>query len=907
MGILHIKDTVLPVGHKFASIRGIRVSSFTFAFPKLLVLALPDLENSTMCKPILSILFLSFLTGHLPVSGATPGLVQSRFVEPGQLIAPTGISVSPEGVAYVSCDPNGTTNQKSKAGKVVRCEDTNGDGVADLFTNFVEGIDSPRGSCYVGDTLYLMLAPYLAAYQDKDGDGVADKVTLLVTNLGQPLGDDGVFHGPNGVRMGIDGWLYLAVGDQGVYRAKGMDGSEATLHGGGVFRVRPDGRQLEVLLTGTRNLYDVAASPYLDLFARDNTNDGGGWGTRLHHLTELANYGYPQLYKNFSHEAMPPLADYGAGAGTGMYYLHEPGFPEGLGATLYSGDFNKGVFTHTLKPEGGSFGVGQEPFLELPKNTGIDVDGSSRMYFASWQGGGFGFASRAFGHVDLVQTQDRTGAAKYPNIRKASDKDLLTHLASTSQVTRINAMREMVTRGKKGIFSKDLLELAKDAESTLFARAAAVMTLKQLDGMKSHHALSSLYGDEGVREFIVRALGDVSSEIDGTSKKVLLQALKDENPRVRIRAVVGLSRSGDVTVAEEILPLANGEKMLPIEGHTSSPLSHTALKAVVKLGAVEMLLRKLDDPNLREAALRGLQEIHSEKVVKGLAGKVQTTKDKSLAKLVLLTLFRLYHQEEPWDGKSWWKHRPNFTGPYYRSTEWEHTPAVREAIRISFNQVDSSEYADLFIQMRGNQVPEEGLTLDIHFDEALALLEKETLTTAEYNRVMAAVNDPERPAEEQLVIYNYFKSAPLPDSYLNRAHILRLWGEGRAEHELHRKAYADFVSGKEFIGRLEDLAPFFKESNKDCYKYAHLQILRLINNPATPKATHEAAKAEMEKTWADAKNIYRPYRLRGLMLAFEEADPTPYEKELKPLVEHRDERTKQGAARYLGQIKGGGE
>lgn len=62
--------------------------------------------------------------------------------------------------------------------------------------------------------------------------------------------------------------------------------------------------------------------------------------------------------------------------------------------------------------------------------------------------------------------------------------------------------------------------------------------------------------------------------------------------------------------------------------------------------------------------------------------------------------------------------------------------------------------------------------------------------------------------------------------------------------------------------------------------------------------------AELEKTWKDQKNIY-PHRLRGLMLAFEEVDPTPYEQQLKPLVNHRDERTKQGAARYLKAIAEG--
>ena len=694
------------------------------------------------------------------------------------------------------------------------------------------------------------------------------------------------------------------------------DGSQATLHGGGVLRVRPDGSQLSLLATGTRNIYDVAVDPYLNLFARDNTNDGGGWwGTRLHHLTELADFGYPNLYKNFAHETMPSLADYGPGAGTGMVSLHEPGFPDDLGDALYSGDFNTGLWIHRRKPYEASFQVQQERFMDSPHNIGIDVDGYSRMYCASRLGGGFGFSVEPFGHVDLIQPEDRTAAAVYPDIHGASDAQLLTHLASRSQVARINAMREMVTRGSKPTFTKGLLALAEDSVSPLYARVAAVMTLKQLDGAKSHAALKGLYQDAELREFIVRALGDVAGEIDATSKEICRQALQDENPRVQLRAIVALARSGDASAASAILPLAKDQKLLANDGEHqldepdskgwSAPhrvVGHTALKAVVRLNAVDLLLSKLDVKDLRETALRGLQEIHSEEVVAGLASKVDATKDKELARLITLALLRLYHREADWDGRSWWKNRPNFQGPYYQCATWEQTPAVQAALQVSFLKVDPADYSDLFQLMRMNQVPESDLDLNIKYDEALALLSKQTLTQEELNLLMKAVDDPARAEQERLNIYNYFKRIPLPEGYFHRVHILRMWGEGRAEGKLQRQAYADFVSGREFIGNVEALDPFFASSQRDSYKYAHLQIINLINNASAPPATRKAAAAEMEKTWADKKNIYRPLRLRGLMLAFEEADPTPYAKELKPLVEHRDERVKQGAARYLQQI-----
>ena len=845
-----------------------------------------------------------------------PTIEQSRFVSQDHITAPTGISVSPHGVAYVSCDTNATTNEKPQVGRVVRCEDTNSDGVADKFSNFVEGIDSPRGSCYVDDTLYLMQPPLLVAYKDKDGDGRAEEESVLVTNLGHQLHKRSAHHSANGICMGIDGWLYLAIGDQGCFEATGTDGSKATLHGGGVIRVRPDGSQIAVLLAGTRNIYDVAIDPYLNLFARDNTNDGGGWNTHLHLLTELADFGYPHLYKNFRHEHMQSLADFGAGAGTGIIYMHEPGFPEEFGDALYSGDFNTGVAVHRHKRHQESFQIQREPFMDLPMNTGIDVDGHSRMFFASWLGGGFGPAKEPFGHVDLIQPRDRAAAAVYPEINESSDAELLTHLCSRSQVARVNAMREMVTRGSKPVFSTGLLTMAENGDVPLYARVAAVMTLKQLDATKSHSTLQELYEVPELREYVVRALGDVASEIDNTGRKIFLRAVSDKNPRVQMRAFIALARSGDAAAAATILPFAKDEKMIRANEPSTSQLdsdgwsvphralSHTALKVVVRLKAVDLLLANLDDHGLRETALRGLQEIHSQKVVSGLAARIETTNDKQLIKLISLALFRLFHREAPWDGESWWGHRPNFTGPYYKCVRWEHTAEVKAAIETAFRKAAPADYAELFQKMRLNQVPEDELNLDIAFDEVLSFLNKPVLSHGEYLQVMNAAADKERPEKELLQIYNYFKRAPLPDSYMDRIQILRVWGEGRAKSKLQREAYAEFVSGNEFIGKVNELQPFFKNDEKDSYKYAHLQLLHLINNASIPQETRKAAAAELEKTWADKKNIY-PHRLRGLMLAFEEVDPTPYADQLKPLVDHRDERTKQPAIRFLNAIKAG--
>ena len=123
-----------------------------------------------------------------------------------------------------------------------------------------------------------------------------------------------------------------------------------------MLRFRPDGSGLEIYATGTRNILGTPMSPLADLFARDNTNDGGGWDVRFHHFSGLEDHGYPRLYKNFGEEHVQPLADYGGGSGCGSVYLHEPGFPDEWNKAPITCDWGRaGSFHHTVQRQGASF------------------------------------------------------------------------------------------------------------------------------------------------------------------------------------------------------------------------------------------------------------------------------------------------------------------------------------------------------------------------------------------------------------------------------------------------------------------------------------------------------------------------------------------------------------------------
>jgi putative membrane-bound dehydrogenase-like protein len=609
---------------------------------------------------------------------APEGFEVTIFAEPPQISYPAGIAASPSGVVYVAVDKNSSLDRKPDRGSIVRCEDTDNDGKADRFTAFVPKIESPRGMCYVGNTLYVIHPPLLTAFRDEDNDGVADKSDVLVRGLGYDLSFRGADHTTNGVRMGIDGWLYVAVGDYGCLSAVAKDGSKLTLHGGGVVRIRPDGSELELFTRGQRNIYDVAIDPFMNAFTRDNTNDGGGWDIRLSQVISSANYGYPSLYKNFNDEIMHPLADYGGGSGTGALYLHEPLWPRKFGSALLTCDWGRNiVYLHPLTARGPSFVAAQETFLQIERPTDLDVDGQSRLYVGSWRGGQYKYGGEKVGYVARV-THPGAKAAAFPNLSKADDAKLLEHLASPSHVMRINAQREIIRRGPKPLFAPGLEKLATE-DGALDVRVAAIFTLKQLLGAKSTAALIRIAKHDAVREFALRALADRKSQLGDVPTEVFVAALRDKNDRVRLQALIGLGRLGRQEPAGEILPLAALPAKKP-EQAADGVIQHVAVQSLVSLRAIDACLQAIESPALRSGALRALQYMHDHRTVDGLIRRLDTTPDAAGRRAVLRTLVRLYHREAEWT-KGWWGTRPDTTGPYYKRVTWGQSPRIERVIR----------------------------------------------------------------------------------------------------------------------------------------------------------------------------------------------------------------------------------
>jgi putative heme-binding domain-containing protein len=753
--------------------------------------------KATFIALILSVVLPGF-TADSPKLPA--GFKVTRFAGYPDISYPTGVAAGPTGEVYVCVDLNSSLDVEAHRGKIVRCVDTDGDGKADEFTDYVADIDSPRSSCFVDGTLYVVNPPFLTAFRDTDGDGVADEKRMLVKGMGFDLSFRGADHTSNGVRMGMDGWLYLAIGDYGFFKAVGTDGKTLHLHGGGVTRVRPDGSEIEHYSRYARNIYDVAVSPKLDVFARDNTNDGKGWNTRLHHFVAMADNGYPRLYKNFPNEHLQPLADYGGGSGTGAYWLDEPGFPAEFNNRLYTCDFTTSkVYVHPLEEQEATFSAGQSVFYDI-KAIDMDCDGLSRIYVSDWTGGAYRYEKAEVGSVSRI-TYPGLKANQFPDLKAADVDALLENLKSASAVTRINVSRELLKRKTREV-ARGLQEVINDKSAPLSGRIAAIFTLKQKLGNRANKRLIKASADETIREWALRAATDHKGQLKGIDAGVVARFLQDSNPRVRLQAAISLARLGAAEATAEILKLAENpdagfsdEKDLSKKYAANQAIPHTAVKAVVEMGAVTQCLKALDNKSLRAAALRALQQMHDLDAVNGLIERLSSASasetDYRIA--LLKTLFRLYQRDKAWDGKKWWTTRPDDRGPYFEPVTWEGSPAVKRAIEAGFDSIDEAYHSSLLYELRRNRIDPQDLAIEVKVDEVLAIIETIAPASTAIPLLQEAAVSGERDVHTRTAAFKTLGRIPGREAFKSQLAVLEDWRESDPNHAGYQAATREFV------------------------------------------------------------------------------------------------------------------
>jgi quinoprotein glucose dehydrogenase len=508
------------------------------------------------------------------------------------------------------------------ADRILRFDDDDGDGVADSvhelarFQEMATGLAA--GVLVEGRDVYATVIPEVVRLRDVDGDGSAERREVLARGFGVKTSLLG--HDLHGLVWGPDGKLYFSMGDRG-YSVTTKEGRllEPPMDPGrgAVFRMNPDGSELEVFAHGVRNPQELAFDDHGNLFTGDNNGDGGD-AARIVYVVEGGETGWSMPFQSLvgdyvrgpwmeerlwdlQHEGqpawvLPPVAHIANGP-AGFTHYPGIGLPERYANHFFLCDYaythtRSGIWSFALEPRGAGFEmVDRHEYIWSLLATDVTFGWDSRMYVSQFNqfGGGQSLeifdseARRDDPRIDEVEKLGQEGLGK----RDAGElEELLGH---ADQRVRLRAQFELVRRREGGA----LAWVAEDPELPLVTRLHGIWGLGQLGADALLQAgwsdLGWLAGEElELRAQVAKLVGDVGAD---WLAEDLLDLLSDEALRVRFFAAQSLGALG---VRQAVSPLF---ALIRENANRDVFLRHAAVYALSRIGDVAAIWAHADDPD----------------------------------------------------------------------------------------------------------------------------------------------------------------------------------------------------------------------------------------------------------------------------------------------------------------------
>ena len=478
-----------------------------------------------------------------------------------------------QGRLYVA-DSSGSNDKPDKqvierTHRIVRLEDTDGDGQFDKSVVFADKMMFPEGTLWYDGSLYVAAPPSIWKLTDTDGDGVADQRSEWFE--GKTLtGCANDLHGPY---LGLDGWIYWCKGafaeqtyEQApkVVRPNGKmrshEPSQLVTKASHIFRRRADGTGLieNVMTGGMDNPVDVVFMPggeriFTTTFLQ---NPGGGLRDGLIHAVHGGVYGKVHNVTNFyprTGDLMPPLAHMGPAAPCGLTRYESNVFGDDYRDNLFACQFNMyKVSRHVLERDGATFKSTDSDFVVSsnldfhPTDVMEDADGSLIICDT---GGWYTLCcpTSQLTKPDIlggIYRVRRKGAAKVIDPRglkldwsKPINSELVTRLGDKRPAVYSRAMQALAKGGVPAL--QELISAVYSPKEKL--RRNVVWTLTRIDHPKARLAVRQAISD---RDQSVRlaALSSVSLWKDKEALTALNKCLIDPSMAIRRAAVEALGR-----------------------------------------------------------------------------------------------------------------------------------------------------------------------------------------------------------------------------------------------------------------------------------------------------------------------------------------------------------------------------
>ncbi len=449
-------------------------------------------------------------------------------------------------------------------------EDSDGDGKADRFTVFADGLNIPSGIAVGHGGVWVANAPDILFLEDRDGDGAADTRHVVATGFGR----SDTHELPNSLTWGPDGWLY---GWNGVFNpckvaSKNGKTYEFTC---AIFRIHPKTRVFEVWCEGTSNPWGIAIDPEGSFFASACVID------HLWHLVETGYYirqGGPYPPFTWPIESIVEHHHQKA-AYCGVHYFDSPAYPPEYRGRLYMGNIHgNGVNVDTLDRNGSSYMGKRAPdflrandswFMPVAQKTGPD----GCLYVLDWYDRYHCYqdANRDPAGIDRLKgrlyriryndTPRRTGF----DLARASDEQLIALLGSPNVYDRDIAQRLLTERGSASVRGK-VEAVVLNEENSRRARMHGLWALIGMGALEPGFHLRLLaYNDAAFRAWAVRAAGNMG-KVETRARDRVVALARDSSPDVRLQVAIAAKKIEGIDplpLLLEVLRFTQGDWLIP--------------------------------------------------------------------------------------------------------------------------------------------------------------------------------------------------------------------------------------------------------------------------------------------------------------------------------------------------------
>ena len=548
------------------------------------------------------------------------GFTIEKVAGPGLVDRPIVASFDEQGRLYVA-DSSGSSDPvkkqlAEKPHRIVRLDDTDGDGRFDKTSVFADRMMFPEGAMWLNGSLYVSAPPSIWKLTDTDNDGVADKREEW--HQGKTLtGCANDLHGPY---AGPDGWIYWCKGAFAEQKYTLPNGKPFVTKASHIFRARPDGSGIEPVMTGGMdNPVDVVFTPggeriFSCTFLQ---NPAGGKRDGLIHAIYGGVYGkvHDVLdgHPRTSPDVMPVLSHLGPAAACGLTRYESDAFGPEYRDNLFCTLFNMHKVTrHVLTPAGATFKSKDEDFLVCdsldfhPTDVIEDADGSLLVIDT---GGWYKLCcpTSQLNKPDVlgaVYRVRRTDAKKVDDPRglkvdwKAAPEKLILMLDDPRPAVRWRAVQGLADRGPAALSA--IRAAVNDLRTT--GRTLAVWTASRIDHPDARAAVRGAIEDSEV-QVACAALHAASAWRDREAATNLLWMFKRSNDAFRRTLAEAMGRIGDARHVPVLLQEA---------ARTRDPiLFHSCTYAVIQIADPASTAAALNDtsPGVRRAAMIALDQM----------------------------------------------------------------------------------------------------------------------------------------------------------------------------------------------------------------------------------------------------------------------------------------------------------